>query len=115
MNTDKTNGLPNSSLIRVHPCNPWLTKPSLYFEQKETEVTKVKTKKTCEMKGFLRSLRFLLFKKTEPLFFNRITGFLRIIMINPNPVNPEKSCNPVQKTEPINSPRRTRRARRYEK
>jgi hypothetical protein len=26
MNTDKTNGLSNLSLIRDNPCNPWLNK-----------------------------------------------------------------------------------------
>jgi hypothetical protein len=39
--------------------------------------------------------------KWNHYFFNRIAGFFRIIMINPNPVNPEKSCNPVQKNEPF--------------
>jgi hypothetical protein len=31
MNTDKTNGFPNLSLIRDNPCNPWLNKTRIIF------------------------------------------------------------------------------------
>jgi hypothetical protein len=56
--------------------------PNHYFEQKKTK----ETKKTIIIKGFLRSLCFLLFKKTTLLFrvfsrLSRLSSFLRILRV----------------------------------
>jgi hypothetical protein len=49
-------------------------------------------------------------------FLDRIAEFFRINKIGVNHDNPEESCNPAKNNGSFfNSPRRTRRARRYKK